>query len=216
MTEAQFETKRLSMVTDKLVHRGITDERVVKAFVTVPRHLFVPAEGRNLAYEDHPLPIGHGQTISQPYMVAEMTQLLNLHGTERVLEIGTGSGYQTAVLAELAKSVYTIERIEILGQHSAKLRKDLGYRNIHFKIDDGTLGWPEEAPFDRIIVTAGAPKMPQALADQVAEGGMMVIPIGGELWQDLTVGRKIKGRFVTEKHGSCVFVKLIGEKGWGP
>jgi protein-L-isoaspartate(D-aspartate) O-methyltransferase len=166
------------------------------------------------AYNDHPLPIGHKQTISQPYIVALMTEALELEGTEKVLEIGTGSGYQTAILAELSKAVYTVERIEPLLVKSKQLLRELGYTNIQFKVSDGTIGWEEFAPYDAIMVTAGAPKIPQPLLDQLADGGRMVIPIGNRYSQDLIRVKRDKNRFLEKNLGGCRFVDLIGNHGW--
>jgi len=203
------------MVDEQIVARGVRDPRVIQSMLKVPRHLFVPEPYRAQAYEDYPLPIGHGQTISQPYMVAVMTELLELDGDEKVLEIGTGSGYQAAVLAELAKEVYTVERIPELLQRAMETINELGYTNVHFKLADGTLGWPEHAPFDRIIVTAAAPHIPQPLLDQLAAGGIIVIPVGGRYLQTLTKVRKHEdGTVSAEELFGCAFVPLIGEFGY--
>ncbi len=180
----------------------------------VPRHLFVPEDLQEIAYGDFPLSIGEGQTISQPYMVALMTQLLQVEPTDRVLEVGTGSGYQAAILAELAHRVFTIERIPELSRLAQERLLSLGYGNIRFRVGDGTKGWPEEAPFDAILVTAAAPKAPQSLVDQLAEGGRMVIPIGGRTSQDLWLFRKRGRRMEREYLCPCTFVPLIGEEGW--
>ncbi len=202
------------MVSTQLIPRGIKDKRVLDAMERVPRHLFVDSAARAYAYADMPLPIGEGQTISQPYMVAVMTELLELNGTEKVLEIGIGSGYQTAVLAELSKDVFTIERIVSLAEKAKKRFQDLSYENIHLKTGDGTLGWPEEAPFDRIIITAGAPDIPSPLIEQLAEGGVMVIPVGGLSSQQLRKSRKNRGNLIHEYHTPCVFVPLLGQYAW--
>lgn len=194
--------------------RGVKDPRVLQAMSKVPRHLFVPEEYRNHAYNDYPLPIGYGQTISQPYIVAAMTELLELKGDEKVLEIGTGSGYQTAILAELAGKVYTVERIPQLLERAKQVLSSLGYTNIHFKLTDGTLGWPENAPFDRIIVTAAAPDLPQPLIDQLAEGGIMVIPVGSRYLQTLKVVVKTGNKLRVKRVMECTFVPLIGEYGY--
>ncbi len=215
MDESRFEKLRKNMVERQILSRGVKDPRVIDAMLKVPRHLFVPEPYRLEAYEDHPLPIGYGQTISQPYMVAVMTELLNLTGREKVLEIGTGSGYQTAVLAELADEVYTVERIPELLERAKKTLTSLGYTNIHFKLADGTLGWPEHAPFDRIIVTAAAPELPQPLVEQLAPDGIMVIPIGSRYLQSLTLVEKLPdGRLKTKELFGCAFVPLIGEFGY--
>jgi protein-L-isoaspartate(D-aspartate) O-methyltransferase len=202
------------MVDQQLRPRGIADEKVLEAMGKVPRHRFVPTKARFEAYEDYPLPIGHGQTISQPYIVALMTQTLNLSGTEKTLEIGTGSGYQTAILAELSQSVYSVERIHPLVETAERLLKELEYQNVFCKAFDGTLGWPEEAPFDAIMVTAAGPKVPQPLIDQLADGGRLVIPVGGRSDQDLIRLTKRRGDIDREHLGGCRFVDLVGVHGW--
>ncbi len=206
--------ERLEMVETQIKSRGIVDERVINAMSKVPRHLFVPENVRHIAYGDHPLLIGEGQTISQRYIVALMTELLALKDTDRVLEIGTGSGYQTAILAEIAKEVYTIERFPSLSKKAMELLKELGYKNIKFLIGDGTKGWPEYAPYDAIIVTAGAPSPPQPLLDQLKDGGRLVIPCGDEFSQSLYRITKRGKKFEKEDMGGCRFVKLVGEYGW--
>ena len=205
---------RRQMVQFQLADRGIKDARVLGAFSVVPREKFVSAEYVDEAYSDHPLPIGLGQTISQPYMVALMTECLRLESEERVLEIGTGSGYQTAILAKLAGVVYTIERHEALAASAAKLLEDLEFANVHFRVGDGSLGWPEEAPFDRIIVTAAAPDVPASLVRQLVEDGILVIPVGPVGMQQLMVLRKRAGKMEGENVCDCVFVKLIGKEGY--
>jgi protein-L-isoaspartate(D-aspartate) O-methyltransferase len=209
-----YRLARERMVKNQLIPRGIADENVLRAMGKVQRHFFVEEALVGEAYNDHPLPIGHKQTISQPYIVALMTEALELTGKEKVLEIGTGSGYQTAILAELADSVYTVERIEPLLEKSKDLLQSLGYKNIYFKAYDGTLGWEDFAPFDAIIVTAGAPKVPDPLLKQLADGGRMIIPIGNKYSQDLIKVTRVKDRFVEENLGGCRFVDLIGEHGW--
>lgn len=209
-----YRLARERMVKTQLIPRGIRDQRVLDAMMKVPRHLFVEEALRGEAYNDHPLPIGHKQTISQPYIVALMTQALELKGNEHTLEIGTGSGYQTAILAELCEKVYTIERIRPLLEKARKRLWDLGYTNILFKAFDGTLGWEEYAPFDAIIVTAGAPRVPQPLLDQLAEGGRLVIPVGGKFSQDLIKITKKNGNIIQKDLGGCRFVDLIGIYGW--
>ncbi len=202
------------MVDEHLVPRGISDPRVLAAMRKVPRHLFIDEALRDRAYGDHPLPIGEGQTISQPFIVGLMTELLRLTGTEKVLEVGTGSGYQAAVLAELARRVCTIERIPVLAQRARSVLEGLGYTNVWVRVGSGTIGWPEEAPFDRIVVTAGAPAVPPPLVEQLADGGRMVLPIGDVAGQTLTIVEKVGGQVRTTPHSACVFVKLIGKYAW--
>ncbi|UCG39682.1 MAG: protein-L-isoaspartate(D-aspartate) O-methyltransferase [bacterium] len=203
------------MVERDIVPRGIKDQRVLDALLKVPRHLFVGESQRMSAYEDHPLPIGEGQTISQPFMVALMTEALLLRGGETVLEIGTGSGYQTAILAELAGRVYSVERIPSLTGQARKTLDALGYTNILVRLSDGTLGWAEYAPYDRILVTAGAPRVPEPLLEQLAPGGILVIPVGSNTIQELVRIRKREdGTTFEERMGGCVFVKLVGKYGW--
>ncbi|MCM8771321.1 MAG: protein-L-isoaspartate(D-aspartate) O-methyltransferase [Candidatus Omnitrophica bacterium] len=202
---------RIRMVKEQLLGRDINDERVLAAFQKVPRHLFVPEDFQKNAYEDYPLPIGEGQTISQPYMVALMTQLLCLSGEEKVLEIGTGSGYQAAILAELSKEVYTIERFETLANNAKKVLLKLGYANVNVRVGDGTQGWPEEAPFDRIIVTAASPHIPHPLIEQLKDPGLLVIPLGEAFSQILTVVYKDKAKIRQEEICGCVFVPLVGK-----
>ncbi len=209
-----YERARLRMVDEQMVTRGIKDPRVLSAMGRVPRHLFIEEALRDRAYGDHALPIGERQTISQPYMVALMTESLALNGSERVLEIGTGSGYQTAVLAELAARVYSIERIADLAVRARRLIASLGYRNVAIKVFDGTYGWKEQAPFDAILVTAGSPDVPTPLTEQLKEGGRMLIPVGDRTTQVLKkVTRTSAGIEVTALTG-CVFVPLIGGHGW--
>lgn len=205
---------RQRMVDEQIVGRGITDSRVISAFRKVPRHAFVPEAFRDSSYGDHPLPIGSGQTISQPYMVALMTACLGLQGGETVLEIGTGSGYQTAVLAEIAGQVYSVERFDKLADNAEKLLARLGYANCLIKTGDGTLGWEEHAPYDGIIVTAGAPAIPGSLTAQLKDGGRLVIPVGGRWEQALTVVRKTGSGIGRTEVCGCVFVPLIGKEGW--
>ncbi|MEW6571611.1 MAG: protein-L-isoaspartate(D-aspartate) O-methyltransferase [Nitrospirota bacterium] len=202
------------MVKTQLLPRGIKDRRVLDAMKKVPRHIFVEKHDQHRAYEDMALSIGEGQTISQPYMVAIMTELLELKGNEKVLEIGTGSGYQTAILAELAKEVFTVEYIASLAEKAREKFETLGYQNIHVAVADGTLGWPEKAPFDRIVVTAGAPKIPDPLLEQTAEGGIIVAPVGDRISQQLLRVKKVGGRLLTQQHIPCVFVPLLGKYGW--
>jgi protein-L-isoaspartate(D-aspartate) O-methyltransferase len=204
------------MVVTQLAPRGITDERVLLAMSTVPRHEFVLPELASHAYDDMALRIGGGQTISQPYMVAAMTQALDLRGGERVLEIGTGSGYQTAVLAELAGEVFTIERHAALLAEARGRLQLLGYGNVSYRAADGTLGWPEAAPFDRILVTAGAPALPAPLIEQLKVGGIIVAPVGTRYSQVLLKGKKTPAGMEEEFHTPCVFVPLVGDHGWAP
>lgn len=210
----EWRVERERMVKEQIIARGITDERVIDAMMRVPRHLFVDKTYYHQAYNDYPLPIGNGQTISQPYMVAAMTELLELKGNESVLEIGTGSGYQTAILALLCARVFTIERISELSLRARKILNELGFNNINFLVGDGSLGWPDFAPYDGIIVTAGAPDIPRPLIDQLAERGRMVIPIGGEYFQTLNVIKKHKGSIMRKELFECTFVPLVGKEGW--
>jgi len=207
---AAYDEARGEMVKDQIQARGITDPRVIAAMLKVRRELFVPVEYRQLAYGDMPLPIGEDQTISQPYIVALMTARLDLSGDLKVLEIGTGSGYQAAVLAEIAKEVYTIEIVESLGKRAEDLLRTLGYSNIKVKIGDGYEGWPEYAPFDRIIVTCAPTAIPQPLIDQLADGGLMVIPVGTAESQYLYRVRKHAGKVETEEIIPVRFVPLTG------
>jgi protein-L-isoaspartate(D-aspartate) O-methyltransferase len=206
--------QREQMVKTQLAARGIGDMRVLDAMRHVPRHLFVASSAQPDAYEDMALPIGEGQTISQPYMVAKMTELLELGGDEKVLEIGTGSGYQAAVLAELAREVYTIERIASLAEKAIERFRSLYYSNIYVKIGDGTFGWPEKSPFDRIVITAASPKIPDPLIAQLSEGGILLAPVGSRYSQQLLKIRKTAEGTHEEYHTPCVFVPLLGEHGW--
>lgn len=205
---------RERMVAEQLVPRGIHDKAVLEAMRTVPRHLFVDDAMYSSAYGDHPLPIGSGQTISQPYIVALMTQALQLQGNERILEIGTGSGYQAAILSKLCERVYTIERIDSLLVRARKAFDKLHYLNIISRIDDGTAGWTSEAPFDGIIVTAGGPKVPEPLIEQLADPGRMVIPVGDQYVQDLRLIEKKDGEISDQIIEHVRFVNLIGDHGW--
>ncbi len=210
-----YRTARERMVETQIKMRGIKDDKVIKAMLKVPRHLFVEEALRDQAYGDFPLPIGEGQTISQPYIVALMTEALELKGTERVLEVGTGSGYQTAILAEIALWVYTIEKYPTLQERAKKiLLQELNYRNITFKIGDGSLGWKEASPFDAIIVTAASPQIPPPLIEQLAEGGRIVIPVGDAFSQMLVKGVKKGGLLHTKNLEPVRFVKLIGAYGF--
>jgi protein-L-isoaspartate(D-aspartate) O-methyltransferase len=210
-----FEIARKRMVESQITGRGISDRRLIDAMLKVPRHIFVEEAMAAQAYSDSSLPIGEKQTISQPYTVALMTELLNLTGTEKVLEIGTGSGYQAAILAKLAARVYTIERIRPLALKARKALDSLGLLNVNLRIDDGSNGWEAEAPFDAILVTAGAPDIPQHLIDQLQSGGRLVIPVGDRFEQEIV--RIIKGEdgsVTRDNFGNCRFVKLIGQFGW--
>ena len=214
LSELDYQKLREYMVNTQIKARGIHDTKVLAAMLKVPRHEFVPLDMRPYAYEDRPLPIGEGQTISQPYMVALMTQCLDLTGPENVLEIGTGSGYQAAILAELAARVYTIERFSSLLKRAQEVLDRLGYTNYEACSGDGTLGWEEKAPFNGIMVTAGAPDVPPSLLEQLADKGRLVIPIGPERYQTLykivKKGKKARREFVTY----CSFVPLVGKEGW--
>jgi protein-L-isoaspartate(D-aspartate) O-methyltransferase len=214
MTADDYTSIRHRMVETQITARGVSDPRVLAAMGQVPRHRFIPSHLWDQAYSDYPLPIGEDQTISQPYIVALMTELLELQDTDRVLEIGTGSGYQAAVLAELAAQVFTIDRVESLLAQAEHILTSLGYSNIKTRVGDGTLGWPEAMPFEAIIVTAGAPQVPRPLTEQLALGGRLVIPVGDRWSQTLTRVRKTTDGLKFEYHGGCRFVRLIGEHGW--
>lgn len=210
----KFKRIREKMVSTQIEARGIHDHGVLEAMRKVPRHLFIGEALQDQAYGDFPLPIGEGQTISQPYIVAEMTQALELNKDDRVLEIGTGSGYQTAILAELAFRVYTIERVRGLFVGARKLLDQLGCHNVVAKCSDGTVGWPDESPFEAIIVTAGAPEVPEKLVQQLTIGGRLVIPVGNRFSQTLLKLRRDEDGVHKTDLGGCRFVKLIGEHGW--
>jgi protein-L-isoaspartate(D-aspartate) O-methyltransferase len=210
----EFESVRRAMVETQLRRRGIIDESVLAAMNTVPRHEFVPADFRNRSYDDSPLPIGEGQTISQPYIVAAMTAALRLTGSERVLEIGTGCGYQAAVLSILAKQVYTVECRSALATAAAQRLSRLGYSNVHVHCGDGTLGMPDFAPFDAILVAAAAPSVPPPLLAQLGEGGRLILPIGDAENQELQIMERRGGAFRTQTLEGCRFVPLVGCHGW--
>jgi protein-L-isoaspartate(D-aspartate) O-methyltransferase len=210
----KYDRLRLDMVEKQIEARGITQDSVLAAMRKVPRHLFVSEALMDQAYNDFPLPIGEQQTISQPFIVAEMTQALNLTKNDRILEIGTGSGYQAAILAQIAYRVYTIERIHSLYTRARKLFDQLGYHNIVTRYSDGTTGWKDEGPFEAIIVTAGAPEIPEVLINQLAVGGRMVIPVGDQYTQELIKLVRDKQGIYKTNMGGCRFVKLIGEHGW--
>ncbi len=213
MTDS-YEKDREKMVEEQLVTRGINDSRVLAAMRKVPRHLFVTQELRQQAYEDKPLPIGHDQTISQPYIVALMVEAMELKGQEQVLEIGTGSGYEAAILAELCGQLFSVERVEALARKARALLDDLGYKNISIQVGDGTLGWNEHAPYDVIVVSAAAPQIPRPLIEQLKPEGILILPMGEEDLQSLARIRKRKEGLKEEYLGECRFVKLRGEYGW--
>ncbi len=203
------------MVEEQLMSRGIKDKKVLDAFNKVERHKFVPEDLKRNAYADFPIPINEEQPISQPYIVALMTECLNLSPKDKVLDIGTGSGSQTAILAELAGDVYSIERFEVLAQKAQTLLNGLGYKNIRIKVGDGTLGWEEAAPFDKIIITASSPKIPLPLTEQLEENGKLILPLGKSFSQTLTLVENKKGKLQPLNICGCVFVPLIGKYGWG-
>jgi len=209
-----FLARRREMVRSQMRDRDIRDERVLAALEEVPRELFVPPDQRHAAFEDCPLPIGHGQTVSQPYIVALMVQLLEVQGHHRVLDVGSGSGYQTAVLARLARHVYAIERIPDLAERARAVLAGIGATNVTVRVGDGTLGWPDEAPFDGIICGAGAPQLPPAWIEQLAEGGRIVAPVGDRWAQNLVIATKQHGEIKQRSETPCVFVPLIGEHGF--
>jgi protein-L-isoaspartate(D-aspartate) O-methyltransferase len=210
-----FRDEREAMVTRQLRDRGIGDERVLAAMLKLPRHLFVPDEQQEQAYRDCALPIGFGQTISQPYMVAIMLESMKLTGQERVLDVGTGSGYQAALLGLLAREVYSVEIIPELTSRARATIQRLGLDNVTVVQGNGSIGLQEAAPFDAIVVAAGAPDVPRALTSQLAEGGTLLIPVGGDSWQELLRIRKRDGRLIREEVTACAFVPLVGEEGWG-
>ena len=209
-----FAVARRKMVKEQLIGRGIRDELLLKAMETVPRHAFVPKALGTQAYNDHPLNIGHRQTISQPYIVALMTEALRIKEGGKVLEIGTGSGYQTAILYVMRAKVYSVERVPELSNKARKTLYGLGYDNFYLKIGDGTEGWSEKGPFEAIIVTAASPDFPQPLIDQLKEGGRLVIPVGDEAVQELYCATKKGDQLVKRAITGCRFVKLLGEHGW--
>jgi protein-L-isoaspartate(D-aspartate) O-methyltransferase len=202
------------MVDKQIVRRGLKDPRLLAAFEAVPRHLFVPEEYRYAAYDDGPIPIGHSQTISQPYIVALMTALLGLSGDERVLEIGTGSGYQAAILGKVTAEVHTVEYLPELAIQANELLKKLGFENVYVHLGDGSLGWPEAAPYGGILVAAAAPNAPKALLEQLEDGGRLVLPVGGRSMQNLEVWTRKGEDFESKIETSVAFVPLRGEQGW--
>ena len=201
-------------MVEEVAGRGVTDARVLAAMRKVPRHRFVEEALRDRAYGDYPLPIGEGQTISQPYIVARMTELLRLSGLEKVLEVGTGSGYQAAVLGQCAARVCTVERLPRLAARARQTLEELGYSNVWGRTANGTFGWPDQAPFDRILVAAGGPAVPPPLFEQLAEGGLMVMPVGGPDTQRLQLIEKVRGEMRVTEDSGCVFVPLIGKYAW--
>jgi len=213
-TPQDFAWVREKLVQEQLIARGIKNPRILTAMRKLPRHLFVDPGLVKRAYEDCALPIGDKQTLSQPYMAARMTEALELDGDEKVLEIGTGSGYQTALLAELCFNVFSVEKIRTLSHKARALLDRLNYQNIALHVGDGTIGWSEHAPYDGIIVTAGAPEVPKPLLDQLAPGGRLVIPVGDEQGQTLVRVTRIASGFRNEQLGDCRFVKLLGKYGW--
>jgi protein-L-isoaspartate(D-aspartate) O-methyltransferase len=212
--EQRHSRERERMVAEQLIKRGIVDPAVLEAMRSVPRHLFVDEALRDRAYGDHPLPIGESQTISQPFMVARMTEILKFTGREKVLEIGTGSGYQAAVLSRVAARVCTIERIPRLAARARQTLEAIGASNVWVRAADGTMGWADEAPFDRILVAAGGPSVPPPLLEQLGEGGRLVMPVGPEDAQRLRIVDKVNGQPNVTEDSSCVFVKLIGKYAW--
>jgi len=214
MPEDEYPVERRRMVEEQIAARGIHEPRVLAAMGSVPRHVFVTPDDLAWAYSDGPLPIGHGQTISQPYIVALMTELLELGTADRVLEVGSGSGYQAAVLGELAAEVHTIEIIPELAMKAEETLTGLGYTHIHVHVGDGSPGWPKAAPYNRILVAAASPEVPQALLDQLAEGGQLVIPVGSRSIQQLEVWRRTGQQFSHQKSVEVCFVPLRGRFGW--
>ena len=214
MIEYAFQKERMEMVARQIAARGVRDPRVLEAMRKIPRHIFVPGAYREAAYEDRPLPIGDGQTISQPYIVAVMTELLEPHVNDRVLEIGTGSGYQAALLSELVAWVISIERLTSIANQARNHLKNLGITNVEVVVGDGTVGWPEKAPYKGIIITASTPDVPSPLIDQLAEGGRLIAPVGGRGYQELVKLVKQEGAIVKTYHGGVAFVPLIGRYGW--
>jgi protein-L-isoaspartate(D-aspartate) O-methyltransferase len=216
MSPDEFARQREHMVADQLRGREIRDERVLAAMAKVPREKFIAPEFAREAYADAPIPIGAGQTVSQPYMVAAMVEALELQPSDRVLEVGTGTGYEAAVLGELAAEVWTIERHVELADNARQILSELGYSNVRVVHGDGSLGLPEHAPFDKIVVAAGAPQAPPSLVEQLTEGGILAVPVGDRGQQQLQVARKIGNKIAIFRHVVCCFVPLIGAEGWQP
>lgn len=213
-SEMQFAAAQKAMVEEQIRRRGVTDEMVLQVMETVPRHEFVPLSLRDCAYQDEPLPIGAGQTVSQPYIVAYMTAALELKGTEKVLEIGTGCGYQAAVLAGLATQVYTVEFQPSLADPARERLERLGYGNVQVFTGDGSAGWPEHAPYDGILVAAAAPQVPHPLLEQLAKGGRLIVPVGNEDEQTLMTVTRRDQEMISKRLGACRFVPLLGRYGW--
>jgi protein-L-isoaspartate(D-aspartate) O-methyltransferase len=214
MTEAEYLEARKRMINEQIANRGVRDLRLLAVMESVPRHCFIATDDLDWAYADGPLPIGHGQTISQPYIVALMTALLELKATDRVLEVGTGSGYQAAVLGELASEVHTVELIPELAAQAERRLSDLGLANVHVHVGDGSLGWPQAAPYNGILVAAAAPSAPQPLLDQLVDGGRLVVPVGSRGYQKLEIWRRIGKKFDHLDGIPVAFVPLRGEHGW--
>jgi protein-L-isoaspartate(D-aspartate) O-methyltransferase len=210
------EQQRARMVEEQLRSRGIRDSRLLIAMGKVPREEFIASEDLGNAYGDHPLPIGAGQTVSQPYIVAAMVAELELRPADRVLEVGTGTGYQAAILAELAAEVWTMERHEELATKAGAILARLGYINIHVVVGDGSVGLPQHAPFDKILVAAAAPKIPESLVAQLADSGRLVVPVGSRFEQQVQVVRKVGAEILVTAHELCRFVPLVGKEGWEP
>jgi protein-L-isoaspartate(D-aspartate) O-methyltransferase len=210
-----MDVARRRMVEEQLKTRGIVDQRVLSAMTKVPRHFFVQKGLEGQAYSDRALPIDEGQTISQPYMVALMSQSLELKGGEKVLDVGTGSGYQTAILGELAGRIFSVERISKLAVKAKKALDELGYKNVVIRVGDGTLGWKQFAPYDRIIVSAGSPAIPTPLEAQLADGGILVVPVGDNVSQKLMVVKRVGLQTRVVASCACTFVSLVGKEGWG-
>lgn len=214
MVTSNFDASKSRMIESQLKDRGVEDEAVINAFRDIPRHLFVPESYKNNAYADRPLPIGEGQTISQPYIVALMTELLHLTEEDKVLEIGTGSGFQTGILARIADEVFTVEKNEKLQKRARSTIKSLGIDNVNFRVGDGTVGWDEYSPYKRILGTGGVPDVPSSLVNQLGNTGLMVIPVGSKMQQRLWKVKKVNGEPTYEKGVYCSFVPLVGEQGW--
>jgi protein-L-isoaspartate(D-aspartate) O-methyltransferase len=209
-----YAIRRRKMVERQIEPRGVQDRKVLETMTEIPREIFVDEALRAQAYADNALPLGHGQTISQPYIVARMTEMLNLNRKHRVLEVGTGTGYQTALLARMARHVFSIERIRELALKARTNLEHLGFDNISLRVGDGTLGWPDAAPFDRILVAAGSPEIPTSLINQLSPGGRLVLPVGTEKAQVLTMVESTEEGLIHRQDESCVFVRLIGQEGW--